>query len=157
MARKSQRLGNNSTDRHVAAFADAGSVVAVPRGFEFSSEEETTLWATYTAARSRVDWLPHDLIMVAKLVQTEMDIREARRALKIEGMVVENNRGTMVENAWLRVYDTLARQQLAIIRSLSMNSTSSEKAIVQRSAKEDQKAVKTLEELGVEGLLAQPN
>jgi hypothetical protein len=157
MARKEQRLGNNSTDRQVAAFAGASEVVAVPRGFEFGSEEEATLWATYTAARSRVDWLPHDLIMVAKLVQTEMDIREARRALKIEGMVIENGRGTMVENAWLRVYDTLARQQLAIIRSLSMNSTSSEKAIIQRSAKEDQKAVKTLEEQGVESLLAQPH
>ena len=157
MARKDQRLGNNSAARQVAAFQSAGETVPVPKGFEFGSDEEVTLWETYTAARSRVDWLPHDLIMVDKLVHTEMDIREARAALKREGMVVANARGTVVENAWLRVYDTLARQQLAIIRSLSMNTTSSDKAIVQKSAKQDQQALKAIEEAGVESLLAVPN
>ena len=155
--RKTQRMGNNSTDRRIAAFQSATTDVLVPPGFDFTGEEAATLWRTFTAARSREDWLPHDLIMVCKLVQLELDIRQARLNLAEQGFVVMNERGTMVENAWLRAFDTLSRMQLAVIRSLSMNSSASEKAIVQKSAKQDQQALKTIKEIGVESLLAVPN
>lgn len=156
MARKAQRKGTNSVGRHIAAYASAGKFIEPPFGFKLKTEQEKHLWAAFTAARSHDDWMSHDLVMLVKIVHLEVDIRKIREVLDEEGMIILNARGTKVENAALRVYDTLLRMQLAAIRSLSINSTASEKSTVEKSAKEDQKALKKMQEAGAAGLLAMP-
>jgi hypothetical protein len=154
--RKPQRAGANSVGRVAEAYANAveAQSIPVPKGFNFGTPEEKDLWVTFSSARSPEDWLPHDLVMLAKVVELEVKIREFKANLEREGYIVENQRGTMVENAFFRVYQTALVMQLTIIRALSMNSTSSEKQTIRTQAKEDQKAVKNLEKKGPLSLIA---
>ena len=154
--RKPQRLGANSVDRAAQAFSNVVDArdIPVPKGFAFKSEEEVDLWRTFTSARSPGDWLPHDLVMVAKIVELEVKIREFKANLEREGYIVENQRGTMVENAYFRVYQTALVMQMTIIRALSMNSSASDKNTLRNQAKDDQKAVKKLEQAGPLSLIA---
>ena len=154
--RKPQRAGANSVDRLAQAYTSP-TAVPVPRGFNFSEGEEKELWEAFTGARPKDDWLPHDLIMVAKIVELEVKIREFKANLEREGYIVENARGTMVENAYFRVYQTALVMQLSIIRSLSMNSTPSAKETLRAQAKEDKKALENLSKGGPLSLIASRN
>ena len=62
-----------------------------------------------------------DLILLAKIVKMEADIRAAQMELDAVGMMVENKRGTQIPNPLISVIDTLERRQLAMIRSMSFN------------------------------------
>ena len=49
-------------------------------------------------------------------------------AIARSSMVIENKRGTPIENPMLRVIDTLTRQQLAMVRAISLGVTASKPA-----------------------------
>ena len=67
-----------------------------------------------------------DLILLAKIVKMEADIRAAQIELDAMGMMVENKRGTPISNSLLSVIDVLKRRQLAVIRLMSLNQTASD-------------------------------
>ena len=48
-----------------------------------------------------------DLILLAKIVRMEADIRVAQIELDAMGMMIENKRGTPIPNPLLSVIDTL--------------------------------------------------
>ena len=54
--------------------------------------------------RARSDWRDMDLILLAKIVKMEADIRAAQIELDAMGMMVENKRGTPIPNPLLPVY-----------------------------------------------------
>ena len=56
-----------------------------------------------------------DLILLAKIVKMEADIRDAQVELATVGMMVENKRGTQIPNPLISVLDTLERRLLAVI------------------------------------------
>jgi len=62
-----------------------------------------------------------DLILLAKIVKMEAEIRAAQVQLYVLGMMVENKRGTQIPNPLISVIDTLEPRQLAVIRSMSLN------------------------------------
>jgi len=152
--RKPQRKSFNSPERKAEAFASADEDVPVPLGITYRSELEKELWRTFTGARPKSDWLPHDLVSLTKLVSLEIQIREVRAALDVEGFVVPNNRGTVVENANLRAYATLLSMQLAVIRSLSINQSSSTPIVMRGQAKEEKRAQEQLAKKGPLSLIA---
>ena len=59
-----------------------------------------------------------ELILLAKIVKMEADIRAAQVELDAVGMMVENKRGTQIPNPLISVFDTLERRQLDVIRSM---------------------------------------
>jgi len=59
-----------------------------------------------------------DLILLAKIVKMEADIRAAQVELDTVGMMVKNKRGTQIQNPLISVIDTLERRQLDVIRSM---------------------------------------
>ena len=59
-----------------------------------------------------------DLILLAKIVKMEADIRADQVELDTVGMMVENKRGTQIQNPLISVIDTLERRQLDVIRSM---------------------------------------
>jgi hypothetical protein len=154
--RKEQRLGGNSVDRHAGAFQAASMDVPLPMGLVLRSEEEEEIWRAFTRARAREDWRDMDLILLHKVVRIEAEIRKLQVTLDAEGYRVENGRGTMVENALVRVLDTLTRQQLAVIRSMSLNSTGSDPRTINAQAKTESDYRKVIEGGGVQSLLAMP-
>ena len=53
-----------------------------------------------------------DLILLAKVVRMEADIREHQSTLDRSGVLIQNKRGTLVPNPILAVVDNLERRQL---------------------------------------------
>ena len=98
-------------------------------------EAELTIWHQFSRALARSHWRDMDLILLAKIVKMEADIRAAQIELDAMGMMVENKRGTPIPNPLLSVIDTLERRQLAVIRSMSLHQTASDPRTINGSAK----------------------
>lgn len=109
-----------------------------------------------TRARAKSAWRDMELILLAKIVKMEADIRAAQVELDAVGMMVENKRGTQIPNPLISVIDTLERPQLAVIRSMSLNRTTSDPRTINGTAKLEDKARAALKTVGVETLIAQP-
>ena len=117
-----KRSDKNSATSAVAGFAGViDDVILPPAGVEIRNENEHLIWSQFTRARAKSDWRDMDLILLAKIVRMEADIRAAQAELDVVGMMVENKRGTQIPNPMISVIDTLERRQLAVIRSMSLN------------------------------------
>ena len=133
---KIQRLGLNST---VALSAAVGSVtrdIPLPEGVILRDDDEMVIWRQFTNARAPSDWRDMDLILLAKIVRVEADIRKHQKTLDATGPLMKNPRGTPVCNPMLSYIDILQRQQLAIIRSLSLMQTDSDPRTLNATGKQ---------------------
>jgi hypothetical protein len=117
---RTKALGSNSTINVVKLVSELSEAVAVPEGVELH-EDELVIWGQFTRARAHDGWRDFDLLLVAKAVQIEADVRKYKKSLKDGGPIIKNDRGTPIPNPFLSIIDALQRQQLAIIRSLSLN------------------------------------
>ena len=119
-----KRSDKNSATSAVVGFVGAiNDRIPLPAGVELRSEAELIIWHQFTPARARSDWRDMDLILLAKIVKMEADIRAAQIELDAMGTMVENKHGTPIPNPPLSVMDTLEWRQLAVIRSMSLNQT----------------------------------
>jgi hypothetical protein len=154
MARKAQRAGNNSASHASQVFQGAGAVPPIPNGFPQDDLDYNEVWLAFTRARVVADWLPSDLIVLARIVQLEIDIRMLDKQRREEGFIILNEKGTtQIENPANRVIDTLTRQQLAMIRSLSLTAGAVGIAEARTAAKNDIKAKSDKDDLS-DSLLA---
>ena len=115
-----------SRDSHLNVVALASTVsdqIPLPDGVILRDESEMVIWKQFTHARAIEGWRDFDLLIVAKAVRLESDIRKYQQQLDRSGAVIKNDRGTPIVNPFLTVIDSLQRQQLALIRSLSLNQT----------------------------------
>ena len=148
MARKAQRAGNNTVSHAAQVFANAGRVPPIPNGFAQDDPEFSEVWVGFTRARIVEDWLPSDLMILAHVVKTEIDIRNLTKQRDDEGFVILNEKGTtQIEHPLNRVLDTLTRQQMARIRSLSLTAGAVGIAEARTAAKNDIGAVKAKDDL----------
>ncbi len=122
-----KRPDKNSATSAVAGFVGAiNDRIPLPAGVELRSEAKLMIWHQFTRARARSDWRDMDLILLAKIVKMEADIRAAQIELDAIGMMVENKRGTPIPSPLPSVIDTLERRQLAEIRSMFLNQTATD-------------------------------
>ena len=151
-----RKTRNDSTHGAVDAFQKAATDVLPPDGVHLRNEAEHTIWRQFTRARASDAWRDFDLVLLAKVVRLEADIRKYQVMLDTSGPLIKNKRETLIENPLLRVIDTLQRQQLAIIRSMSLNQQASDPRTLNDSAKAEAEARKVLQRGGIESLLATP-
>ena len=151
-----RKTRNDSATAAIAAFKNATTDVELPEGVTLRNDAEATIWRQFTRARARDAWRDFDLVLLSKVVRIEADLRKYQAMLETSGPLIKNKRETLIENPLLRVIDTLQRQQLAIIRSMSLNSTGQDPRTLNDSAKAEEAARKTLQQHGVESLLASP-
>ena len=64
------------------------SDVPLPDGIELRSDLERTIWHQFSRARAREDWRDMDLILLAKIVRMEADIRTAQTELDDVGIIL---------------------------------------------------------------------
>ena len=121
MANKPQRPGKNSIHQVVKLASELSEQVALPEGVSLRDDAEMVIWGQFTRARTREGWRDFDLLIVAKSVRLEADIRKYQGLLDRSGPIIVNERGTKVPNPFFAIIDNLQRQQLALIRSLSLN------------------------------------
>ena len=120
---KIQRLGRNSAIAVVNMVTAISNDIPLPEGVILRDESEMVIWRQFTRARTSNDWRDCDLILLAKAVRIEGDIRKYQGMLDETGAIMQNPRGTPIPNPLFAIVDTLQRQQLAVIRSLSLSQT----------------------------------
>ena len=120
-----KRSDKNSVTAALGGFKGAIESVPLPQGVELRSEDEMVIWGQFTRARAREDWRDMDLLLLAKVVRMEADIRQHQAAVEAQGVIIENQRGTPIPNPLLAIIDTVERRQLAVIRSISLNQQAS--------------------------------
>ena len=123
---KLQRLGRNSAVQLVEITRQISDDVPLPSGVVLRDDAEMVIWRQFTRVRCARDWRDFDLILVAKAVRAEADIRRHQVLLDRAGPLLKTDRGTPIANPLLSIIDSLQRQQLAIIRSLSLAQTESD-------------------------------
>lgn len=133
----SRKTRTDSTDSKVTARKNADSVIEPPEGVTLDNEQEEILWRQFTRSRAIEDWREIDLVMVVKAVKIETNIREHQSILDKTGPIIQNKRGTAVPNPLFDVIDRLTRQQLAIIRSMSLMTTGDARTTANRQAAEE--------------------
>ena len=153
----SQKRGSdkNSVSAAVEGFSGAMQSVPPPEGVVLRTDEEVIIWDQFTRARAREDWRDMDLILLAKVVRMEADIRKHQDVLDRSGVLIQNKRGTMIPNPLINVIDTLERRQLAVIRSMSLNQQAADPRTLNGKANEINQNRSTLELLEG-GLIAMP-
>jgi hypothetical protein len=150
------RPDKNSTTAAVAGFQGSMGSVPLPEGITLRSDEEHVIWGQFTRARAREDWRDMDLLLLAKVVRLEVDIRQHQNEIDVSGTLVEDKRGREVLNPLLTVVDTLERRQMAVIRSMSLNQTASDPRTINGAAKTEGKASDDLRDMWASGLIAKP-
>jgi hypothetical protein len=150
-----KRSDKNSVTAALGGFQGAISGVPLPQGVELRSDEELVIWDQFTRARAREDWRDMDLLLLAKVVRMEADIRKHQSEVEKMGVIVENQRGTQIPNPLLAIIDTVERRQLAVIRSMSLNQQASDPRTINGSARNAVDARTTLQAFD-DGLIAMP-
>lgn len=153
MARKGR---SDSADEKAKALQTAENEIPVPEGVDLKSDMERTLWLQFTRARGRESWREFDLVLLAKVVRLEADIRTYQATVDKSGPLIRNQRGTLVENPMLRVIDTLTRQQLAVIRSMSLTQLPADARTLNNAGLEAERALDVVRSKGALSLLASP-
>ena len=154
-----KRSDKNNATSAVAGFVGAiNDRIPLPAGVELRSKAELIIWYQFTRARARArsDWRDMDLILLAKIVKMEADIRAAQIELDAMGMMIKNKRGAPITNPFLLVIDTLERRQRLTIRLMSLNQTDFAPPTVNGTAKVDGEARAAFRHTSVEELIAQP-
>jgi len=154
----SQKRGSdkNSVSGAVEGFSGAMVTVELPAGVELRSDDEFVIWEQFTRARAREDWRDMDLILLAKVVKMEADIRKYQDKLDTMGVVAMNKRGTAVVNPLLSVIDNLERRQLAVIRSMSLNQQAADPRTINGRGKAVNENKSIMDMLTDSGLIAVP-
>lgn len=94
--------------------------VEPPEGVVLETEQEKLIWEQYTSARSPEMWRKFDLIQVFDMVRLRVQILEIDEKLENEGMTVTAGNGVPTISPLVKVKDLLAKQHMAILRSLSL-------------------------------------
>lgn len=150
------RTDKNSVTAAVDGFRGAIDSVPLPQGVELRSDEELVIWEQFTRARTREDWRDMDLILLAKVVRMESDIRKHQDTLDRSGVLIQNKRGTFVPNPLISVIDTLERRQLAVIRSMSLNQMASDPRTINGAAQNASHSRSVVNFLAGDDLIAMP-
>lgn len=118
-ARKRAKVGTAAGA--VAAFSGALTELAPPEHSPLRPQD-LAFWRDITCARAKDTWSKLDLVLAVNLARTLADIESAQRDLDVSGFVIENARGTMVENPMFRVLETLKRAATTLSKHLQVHS-----------------------------------
>ena len=151
-----KRSDKNSVTAALGGFKGAMESVPPPEGLQLRSDEEMVIWDQFTRARAREDWRDMDLLLLAKVVRMEADIRKHQETLDRSGVLIQNKRGTLVANPLLAVIDTLERRQMAVIRSMSLNQQASDPRTINGAARTLVDARNTMQAFSDDDLIAMP-
>jgi hypothetical protein len=118
--------------------------------------EHMSYWNAITEARA--EWTKIDLIHAANLARTMYSIEYETKMLDREGSILENARGTPVMNPRFAILEQLSRRAVALSAKLQVHAaaTIGEVENNKKKNKAKQKAVKAVESMDEDDLLAKP-
>ena len=117
MARKGRI---DSTAEAVKIARAAGQQINPPSNVPLD-ERDLPFFASVIAEFARSDWTAHQLELAAMLARTMADLESDQRLMRIEGPIMETDRGTPVVNPRKAVIQMNASIILSYRRSLSLH------------------------------------
>lgn len=88
--------------------------------FVLMSPEAATYWPSFTSGRKPGEWLPVELLTVAKICELECDIARWREKIQQDGETYYSPKGELKAHPLLAQINNAVRTQLALLRPLSM-------------------------------------
>jgi hypothetical protein len=154
---KKQRLGGNSPiTGHLAAMSRL-EWIEPPEGVSLRNDQDKLLWAQFTMSRLEADWTIADLCQLGKVIMAEADLRDLWSEVNIEGIMLENEEtGKKYENPLIGTIDKIQRAQLSVIRSMGLNTPSTDPRVMARAVENVRNHQATAEK-NQGSLLAQPH
>lgn len=150
-----KRNRSDSVSSAIDAMASAALPDLAPPAFMQLSEKAMLFWGPITRARARAEWREVDLVVAAQLADCQALIESESATLRVEGMIVTNDRGTQIENPRNKVVQTLATREMALMRTLLMGGKDGGDARNFKGARQiESQARKTRKDLEEENLLA---
>lgn len=145
---KNKRLPSNTVSEEAQAFIDSAAGIPDPPAHIRMPEGSWPFWEAIACTRAKKDWSRFQLSLAAQLARTQFDIETRTRELELEGLVLENARGTPVANPINSALEQLVRRQLALVRALQLASAGDSRVQAARDkahqgAKLGQQAVET--------------
>lgn len=77
-------------------------------------------WPGIVRARARDEWSECDLVVAAHLASCQADMSTEDAALRREGKLIKNAKGTKVMSPRLAIMEQLARREMALMRTLQL-------------------------------------
>lgn len=157
MAQKKYRLGTDAAfGQHIAA-TTALEWIDPPEGVELRNDKDRLCWAQWTMSRLASDWTVSDLSQLGKVIKMEVDIREMWDDIHSEGiMLYDEEKDRKYENPIMPVLDKVQKAQLSIIRSMGLNTPSTDPRTMARAVENVRNHQATAEK-NKGSLLAQPH
>jgi hypothetical protein len=112
-----KRKGLNSATTLIALARQ--DVVSTPADIKLTPEE-AALWPDFASTRARADWRAFDLRQLGKVVKLEAAIWRHQAMLDDTGPIIRQANGTQVANPLISIIEKLQRQQLSLMRALSL-------------------------------------
>lgn len=157
MSTKKQRLGKNSPIAEYMAVNHNLDWIEPPKGVDLRNDEDRLTWAQWSMSRLTSDWTLSDLGQLGKVVKMEVDIRAMWKQLDEEGiMLFDEERGRKYENPILASLDKIQKAQLSIIRSMGLNTPSTDPRTMAKAVENVRNHQATVEK-NKGSLLAQPH
>ena len=150
------RPDKNSVTAQLAGFKGAMEIVPLPQGCELTTDFQQIMYNVITRTRAREEWRDLDLVSVHQMVILLSNIREARLTLDMEGITIENQRGTMVPNPLISIIDTWTRTYLAFQTKMSLNQVGADPRTINASGKVQENARSAGNDMGDDDLIAKP-
>jgi hypothetical protein len=95
---RTKRARSDSASSAVKAMVNAAKPDIEVPAWVTLTESAKPFWVGVVRARARDEWQEVDLVVAAQLAQCQADIAEEDEALRVEGRVIKNDRGTPVMN-----------------------------------------------------------
>jgi hypothetical protein len=157
MATKKQRLGKNSPISEFMAVNYSLEWIDPPEGVELRNDKDRLTWAQWTMSRLASDWTISDLSQLGKVIKMEVDLREMWDQVHSEGiMLYDEEKDRNYENPIMPVIDRVQKAQLSIIRSMGLNTPSTDPRTMARAVENVRNHQATAEK-NKGSLLAQPH
>ncbi len=115
-----KKLRADTASNTIKAMADASKGELLPPKHITLTDSAIPYWRGIIPARARDEWSEVDLVVAGQLAQCQADIAEQDVALRAEGSIVKNERGTQIMNPRATLMENLARREMALMRTLRM-------------------------------------
>jgi hypothetical protein len=150
-----KRARSDSAASAVKAMVSASLPDLQPPAHVTLSDSALRFWGGITRARAREEWREVDLVVAAQLAECQALIEQESALLRSEGTLMDNGRGTSVENPRNRVIQNLAQREMALMRTLLMGGKAAADPRSFKGARQVEAAArKVRQELEADDLLA---
>lgn len=155
MARKPRKARIDSAAEAVAVMIKAAKVIEPPAHSPLD-DDALPFWDDIVEARAKAEWSGHDLSCASDLANAMAQLVFNRRALRAEGEVLHNDKGTAYANPRVSVVHGLHAQIKAARQSLNIHGRAAGEARDVAGRRKAAKAIEAANPLEDEDLLARP-